>query len=230
MDVVGVPVPADAPPDAALRRLLMEYAPLRPDPLCPELQVHHAHSLVAVWEAAERLAGDTLPAPFWAYPWAGGSALARLILDMPDFVRGRTVLDFGAGGGIAAIAAAYAGAGRVVANDIDVWALRVTQIAAEAQSLAIDVLDADLCSAPAGAEGFDVLLCSDLAYERSQAQRQRSVLERAARRGATVLVANAERRYFAAEGMEPLAEFDVDVPHDLEGVPRRTARVYRLVG
>jgi predicted nicotinamide N-methyase len=219
-----------APALSALRRLLDEHAPLRPAPLCPELRVHQAHALVGIWEAAERLAGATLPAPFWAYPWAGGSALARVILDEPALVRGRAVLDFGAGGGIAALAAAYAGAARVVANDTDPWALRVTALAAAAQSLHIDPLTDDLCGAPALADAFDVLLCSDLAYERSQAGRQRSVLERAAARGATVLVADAGRAYFDAADMTQLGAFEVDVPHDLEGVPRRTARVYRLGG
>lgn len=218
------PVPADT----ALRRLLDCHAPLTPDPLCPELRVHRASSLVQVWEAAEALAGSTLPAPFWAYPWAGGSALARVLLDQPDLVRGRCVLDFGAGGGIAALAAARAGAERVIANDIDPWALQVACIAAAAQGLHLESLGDDLCDLPALVDDADVLLCSDLAYERSQAPRQRLILQRALRAGATVLVADAGRAYFDPAGMDLLAEFHVDVPSDLEGTQRRTARVYRM--
>jgi predicted nicotinamide N-methyase len=220
----GWPVPD---PDA-LRRLLEEHAPLTPDLLCPELRVHRARSLVAVWEAAESLVGATLPAPFWAYPWAGGSALARIILDNPDLVAGRDVLDFGAGGGVASLAAAHAGAADVTANDIDPWALLVTRIAADAQHLTVGTLADDLCATPALVDDVEVLLCSDLAYERSVAPRQRSVLERAVRNGATVIVADAGRTYFDPSGMHMLGEYEVSVPADLEGVTQRTARVYTL--
>jgi predicted nicotinamide N-methyase len=221
------PLPAPPSPDT-LQRLLDEYAPLGPAPLCPELLVYHATSLVEVWEAAERLAGAILPAPFWAYPWPGGSALARVILDRPELVRGRSVLDFGAGGGVTALAAARAGAAEVTANDIDPWALLVTALAARAQSLSVQTLGDDICAVPALVDDYDVVLCSDLAYERSQAPRQRAVLERAALNGAIVLVADAGRTYFDDSGMEYLAEYEISVPSDLEGTPRRTARVYRL--
>ncbi|CAN5829314.1 methyltransferase [soil metagenome] len=212
----------------ALRMLLATHAPLSPDPLCPELLVHRARSLVGVWEAAEALAGMTLPAPFWAYPWAGGSALARVLLDSPELVRGRSVLDFGAGGGIASVAAAWAGAASVVANDIDPWALTVTGLAAERRDLRIETMSDDICESPSLVDDFDVVLCSDLAYERSEAPRQRRVLDRAAANGATVIVADAGRTYFDAGGMQQLGEFQVDVPTDLEGVGSRTARVYLL--
>jgi predicted nicotinamide N-methyase len=219
-----------APRREALERLLLAHAPLAPSPLCPELLVHNARSLVDVWEAAERVAGCPLPAPFWAYPWPGGSALARVLLDSPDLVRGRSVVDFGAGGGVAALAAARAGAAEVVANDIDPWALLVTEIAAAAQQLCVGVLSDDLCATPALADDFDVVLCSDLAYERSETPRQRLVLQRAVRQGATVLVADAGRKYFDPSGMHQIGEHEVAVPHDLEGVALRTARVYLMGG
>jgi predicted nicotinamide N-methyase len=217
------------PPRPRLEELLAAHAPLTPLPLCPEIRVHQAPSLVQVWEAAEALAGQPLPAPFWAYAWAGGAALARVVLDDPPLVQGRSVFDFGGGGGVAALAAARAG-GVVTLNDIDPWALEVAQIAAEAQGLAIGVLQDDVCTDPAGVDGWDVVLCSDLAYERSQAPRQRRVLERAARRGGTVLVADAGRKYFDAGGMTLLAEYELAVPHDLEGTTSRLARVYRMSG
>jgi predicted nicotinamide N-methyase len=220
---------AGAPGPDVFQQLLATYAPLRPAPLCPELLVYHAHVLVEIWEAAERVAGGPLPAPFWAYPWPGGCALARVILDAPELVRGRAVLDFGAGGGVTSLAAALAGAGSVTANDIDPWALSVTSLAARAQSLAVATLSDDVCGAPTLVDDFDVVLCSDLAYERSQAPRQRHVLERAARGGALVLVADAGRTYFDATGMQQLAEYVLDVPHDLEGTFQRTARVFRLL-
>lgn len=169
-----------------------------------------------------------LNAPFWAYPWAGGCALARVLLDQPHLVREKHVLDFGAGGGVAALAAARAGAARVVANDIDAWALLVADVAASAQALSIETLHEDICATPALVDDFDVVLCSDLAYERREAPRQRRVLNRAAGNGALVLVSDAGRTYFSAEGMTVLAEYGVDVPQDLEGTDQRVARVYRM--
>ncbi|HEX6134335.1 MAG TPA: methyltransferase domain-containing protein [Longimicrobiales bacterium] len=183
-----------------------------------------------MWEAAERLARRPLAAPFWAYAWPAGCALARVLLDSPELVRGRAVLDFGAGGGVASLAAAYAGAAVVAANDIDPWALLVTEIAAAAQRLSVTTFGGDVCETPALADDFDVVLCSDLAYERREAPRQRRVLERAAEQHATVLVADAGRTYFDATGMTLLAEYELAVPQDLEGVPSRRARVYRFGG
>jgi predicted nicotinamide N-methyase len=210
-----------------LAALLHEHAPLVPAPLCPELQVFHARSLVGIWEAAEAVAGVTLPAPFWAYPWPGGSALARVILDGPELVRGRTVIDFGAGGGIVSLAAARAG-GQVTANDVDAWATLVTELAAAAQDLPVATMTDDMCATPQLIDDFDVVLCSDLAYERSETPRQRRVLERAVANRATVLVADAGRTYFDDAGMTLLASFTIAVPQDLEGVAQRTARVYRM--
>lgn len=181
-----------------------------------------------IWEAAERLAGGVMPAPFWAYAWPGGCALARVLLDKPELVRERSVLDFGAGGGVTSFAAAHAGAASVTANDIDPWALAVTDAAARAQNLSVQLLGADICAQPSLVDGWDVILCSDLAYERSEAPRQRAVLERAAANGATVLVADAGRTYFDAAGMVLMAEYVLPVPLDLEGVVERVARVYAL--
>jgi predicted nicotinamide N-methyase len=73
-----------------------------------------------LWERIERDTGqDQLPPPFWAFPWAGGQALARYLLDQPDCVRGRTVLDLASGSGLVAIAAAVAGAASVTPSDTD---------------------------------------------------------------------------------------------------------------
>jgi predicted nicotinamide N-methyase len=227
-DVPGLDRARCAPPRRLLERLLAEHAPLRPAPLCPEIRAHYATSLVAVWEAAEQLAGQPLPAPFWAYAWPGGCALARAILDSPELVRGLTVLDFGGGGGVASFAAVAAGAAAATVNDIDAWALLTAEIAAGAQGLSVATLHADLCAEPYTVDDYDVLLCSDLAYERSEAPRQRRVLDRAAANGATVLVADAGRTYFDDGGMDLIAEHELAVPLDLEGTGSRRARVYRM--
>ena len=209
--------------------MLDRWAPLAPAPLCPEIQAFQGLSLVDVWEAAEAVAGRPLPAPFWAYAWAAGCALARVILDEPALVRGRRVLDVGCGGGVTALAAAQVGAAEVVANDVDPWALATLAIAARRQNLPITTLLDDLTRHPDGVGSFDVVLCCDLAYERSQADPQRTLLRRLLDSGARVLAADAERAYFVADGLRLIAEYQVRVPRDLEGVDMRTARVYEML-
>ena len=219
----------DPPPDDILERLLDQYAPFEPVPLCPEISAFQGTSLVQVWEAAERIAGENLPAPFWAYPWAAGVGLARVVLDKRDEFVGKKVLDVGCGGGVAAIAAACADALKVVANDVDPWALAVARIAARRQRLYLDFLLEDLTEHPRHVTGFDIVLCSDLAYERRTAPKQRALLERAKLDGARVLVADAGRTYFHDDGLSLIAEYRLMVPKDLEGVEERTARVYEMI-
>ncbi|MEJ0072066.1 MAG: 50S ribosomal protein L11 methyltransferase [Pseudomonadota bacterium] len=91
--------------------------------LVPELRLHLADAALLLWEATEETLGRIgLPPPYWAFAWPGGRPLARYLLDHPATVTGRTVLDFGAGCGIAALAAARAGAAQVTAADIDLFA------------------------------------------------------------------------------------------------------------
>src|SRR5438034_7456729 len=89
-------------------------------PLVPEIRLYLATEITPIWQATEEsLARGAVPPPFWAFPWAGGQALARYLLDHPDEVAGRSLLDFGAGSGLVAIAAAKAGAAHVLAAEID---------------------------------------------------------------------------------------------------------------
>lgn len=222
----------DAPPPdpADLEALLDRYAPLSPVPSCEPVLAYSAQSLVTIWQAAERLAGAILPSPFWAFPWPAGIALARTLLDDPAMVRGKAVIDVGAGGGVSSFAAIRSGAARVVACDVDPWALAVARLAALRQGLQLETVEADITGEPGLLDAFDVVLCGDLAYDRSAAPRERGAIERARERGATVLLADAGRTYFDAAGFTLIAEYTLDVVTDLEGCARRTARVYRSEG
>lgn len=215
-----------APSDAAIEALLDAHCDFAAAPLCPEVRAFHARSLVGIWEAAEALAGRTVDPPFWAYPWAAGQAIARVVLDEPERVRGLRVLDFGAGGGVAAFACALAGAAHVVANDVDPWALAVCRIGALRQALRVETLVADLTADPSAVGDFDVVLCGDLGYDRSATPRERAVLESARAAGARVLAGDAGRTYFDPAGLRPVATFEVPVPRDLEGGDRRVARIF----
>src|SRR5437868_15456592 len=100
-----------------------EQTAITAPPLVPEIRLHLATEVTPIWQATEeRLVRSGLPPPFWAFAWAGGQALARYLLDHPETVAGRELLDFGAGSGLVAIAAAKAGAARVIAAEIDPFA------------------------------------------------------------------------------------------------------------
>ena len=216
------------PNPAALTELLDRCTNFEPPPLVPEIRVFQARSLVEVWEAAEAVAGSTVPSPFWAYAWPAGIALARVLLDQPAIARGRRVLDFGAGGGIASLAASRAGAVLVTANDVDPWASAVTRLAAGRQRLHVVTHTGDLTSDTTVVDRHDLVLASDLSYERAAAPRQRALLDHARARGCDVLIADAGRTYFDDSGLQLIASYDIAVPQDLEGVTSRRARVFRM--
>ena len=93
---------------------------LLPVPLVPEVRLHLAEESVPIWQKTEEELGEiNVPPPYWAFAWAGGQALARYTLDHASIIAGRRVVDVGSGSGLAAIAAAMAGAAAVVASDID---------------------------------------------------------------------------------------------------------------
>src|SRR5438270_7986172 len=114
-------------------------------PLVPEIRLHLATEVTPIWQATEEsLARSGLPPPYWAFAWAGGQALARYLLDHPETVAGREVLDIGSGSGIVAIAAAKAGASRVVAADIDPFAAAAIALNAPLNEVTIAVETRDL--------------------------------------------------------------------------------------
>src|SRR5579885_174681 len=89
----------------------------------PELQLHLADELMPLWRACEvELGVKGVAPPFWAFAWVGGLALARYLLDHPDEVRDKRVLDFATGSGLVAIAAKKADAAEVLAADVDQFA------------------------------------------------------------------------------------------------------------
>src|SRR6185312_7429264 len=114
-------------------------------PLVPEIRLYLAEESMPIWQKTEEELGQlNVPPPYWAFAWAGGQALARYILDNPEPLNGRSVLDLGAGSGLTGIAAKLAGAGDVVAADIDVFARAAVALNAEANGVKIDTTAEDL--------------------------------------------------------------------------------------
>lgn len=206
----------------ALRAHLAVVTP----PLVPELRVYAAELIVPVWEATERLAGRPLPPPFWAFAWPGSQALARYVLDTPSLVRGCRVLDFATGNGLAAIAAARAGASTVLANDVDPLAIAAVAANCTLNGVAvgtsvIDLLDGD-------GQDCEVILAGDVCYEREPAERIVAWLRRCALQGAHVLLADPGRRYVPSSGLELVAKYAIPTRKELERAEEMLTRVVRV--
>ena len=221
---------AQGPPRAdAARAFVLANSTLRPVPLVPEIRLHLAEDAFRLWEASERDGNERdgsqrdrserhgghaeLPPPFWAFAWPGGQALARHILDHPELVAGRSVLDLGSGSGVTAIAAALAGASTILASEVDPLARAAIGLnaAANGTGLAVtgDVLAGD-------GENADVILAADVWYERELAARALAMLGRAGERGASVLVSDIGRAFLPRRSLREIAAFDVPVLADLE--------------
>ena len=197
--------------------------PARPT-LVPEVQLHVADDVVGLWEAMETEGGGAgLDPPFWAAAWPGGQALARYVLDHPEAVTGRRVLDLGAGSGLVAVAALLAGAASVLASDIDPYSHTAVQVNAELNGVTGievvgDVLDA-------GAPDVDVVLAGDVCYDREMTGRVLPFLGAAWLGGATVYLGDPGRAYVPKEGLLEQATYDVP---DADGGPVRVTTVWRL--
>jgi predicted nicotinamide N-methyase len=183
--------------------------------------------MTVAWEAAERAFGPAAGRPpFWAVPWVGGQALARYLLDHADAVAGRRVLDFGAGSGLCAIAAAMAGAARVAAAETDPIARVACSLNASLNRASIDIVDEDLFGRDLA--GYDVVLAGDLWYERTLAEKVTPWLRRLAGGGLNVLIGDRRRAYFPKGGIEPLAVYDVATSTDVEPATMTSAGVWRV--
>ena len=198
-------------------------------PLVPEVALHLASEVVPLWQATEAdLAESGLPPPFWAFAWAGGQALARFLLDRPDWVAGKRVLDFAAGSGVQGIAAALAGAVRVEASEIDRFALAALALNAEANGVALELHDRDVVGLPN--PGWEVVLAGDVCYERPMAARVGRWLGGLADQGVTVLMGDPGRTYLPKSGLKRLARYAVPTTRELEDSHLRNAMVWQVTG
>lgn len=207
-------------------RFIAEQTLLQPVPFVPEVRLYMASEATELWQKTEDDLGETgLPPPFWAFAWAGGQALARHVLDNRELVRGRTVLDFAAGSGLVAIAAAMAGAARVTACEIDAYSTAAMALNASENGVRIETRLDDLVGTD---EGWDVVLAGDVSYERDMAARVTDWLAALHARGALVLIGDPGRSYLARERLEPVAQYEVPVVRDLEDADVKTTRVWRF--
>jgi predicted nicotinamide N-methyase len=205
---------------------------LKAPPIVPEIKLHLASEVMNLWTETEAHSAANasgiahLPPPYWAFAWPGGQAVARYVLDHPETVAGKAVLDFGAGSGLIAIAAAMAGASPVIAAEIDPLALAAMELNAAANGVFIEPVENDII----GTNGrWGTVLAGDMCYERPLAERLLGWLRTLAAGGARVLIGDPGRNYFPAGGVERLATYAVPTPRDLEDREMRETSVYLLL-
>lgn len=178
---------------------------LEPVPGRPDIVLHTAHSGSGLGRYVIATAGAG--APYWAYPWAGGLALALYLRDHPEAVAGRRVLDLGAGSGLVAIAAARAGAAHVTAAETDPSGLVALSINAAANGVAVEALGDDLLDGPP--PEAEVILVGDLFYDRALARRATAFLDRCVAAGGTVLVGDPGRAHLPHRRLSPIGRYEV---------------------
>lgn len=209
-----------------LPETVLAHTVIAAPPLCPELRLHLMTEACPLWRASEEeLSRLGLALPWWAFAWAGGQVLARYLLDHPEVVRGREVLDFGSGGGVEAVAAALAGARTVIAADVDPFAAAAVQLNATLNGVAVTPCTDELIGRD---ERWDVVLAGDVLYGSELAGRIVPWLEGLARRGATVLIGDPHRGFWRPEAARRLAEYDAPVDTEPHGALQRRAAVWAL--
>jgi len=257
---------ADSPTTRALVTCdLLELRPPELCPELPMWLLRDGDDILELWARTEKLAAEacknagdkkeehntegvnngstalsntksSLHPPYWAVPWVGGQGVARFILDNPEVVAGKTVLDVGSGCGVAALAAAMAGAKSVCANDIDPLAgvaflenaracgLNVTGVEGSSStssstlSCILDTSVEDLLQSSATSVAkYDVIMAGDVCFVKNLAEAFQGWLgDVSTRKPGAVTILGDPRRQDAwapkpgwATGMESVATYEV---------------------
>lgn len=213
--------------------ILAHTRPL-PVPTLPGILLYQADEVTPLWQMTEKdMDQARLAPPFWAFAWSGGQALAAYVLDHPETVAGRRVLDLACGSGLVGIAAAKAGAAHVLGNDIDPYAQAAVGLNADLNGIHIDFLSGDLVtSGPAESPPrVDIILAGDICYEKTMTGAMLTFLGRAVAKSIRVLVGDPHRTYFPGtnSGFRKLADYSVRTVADIEDATEKPAAVWELV-
>ncbi|HRH19802.1 MAG TPA: methyltransferase [Brevundimonas sp.] len=208
---------------------ILAHTRLQPVSHAPEISLWLADEVTPIWRLTEEKLGEMgVPPPFWAFAWAGGQALARYLLDHPDRVRDRCVLDFAAGSGLVGIAALKAGAASALSADIDPFCRAAVALNAEANGVTLyftadNLLDRD-------PPPVDLICAGDVFYERPMAEAVIAWLKAARAQGTEVLIGDPRRSYFPKGDLIQLAEYEVPTTRELEDQAVKRSGVYGLKG
>jgi len=209
-------------------RFILDNTGIMAPPHVPEIRLHLADEAHDLWlKTEEELEEIGLPPPFWAFAWAGGQGLARHVLDDPEIVRGKRVLDFASGSGLVAIAAMKAGAASVLAADIDPWTGAAIELNSRLNDVEMGFTSENVVGS---AIESDVLLAGDVFYDKSFADALIPWFTALVASGKTVIVGDPGRSYCPRQIMTPLATYEVPVTRALEDAEVKKTTVWRFVG
>lgn len=209
------------------RSFILANTEVMAPPHVPEIRLHLASEAHDLWQKTEdELEEIGLPPPFWAFAWAGGQGLARYLLDHPDWVAGKRVLDFASGSGLVAIAAKLAGAADVTAADIDPWARSAVELNAETNGTRITFTGEDQIGR---LPEVDVVLAGDVFYDQAFAGALIPWFADLSSRGIPLLVGDPGRSYCPRERLDQLAVYEVPVTRALEDSEVKRTTVWRFV-
>ncbi|MGK7863735.1 class I SAM-dependent methyltransferase [Falsiroseomonas sp. E2-1-a4] len=212
---------------SAAEDFILAHTAIERPSLVPELRLYLATEITPIWQATETwLAQEGIEPPFWAFAWPGGQALARTVLDQPALVAGKRVLDFAAGCGIGAIAAALAGAALVEAAEIDPLALAATRLNAVLNGVVVETPEGDVVGSPCR---WDLILAGDVCYEAPMTAHILPWLRAMAGAGAEVWIADPGRAYLPVAGMALLSTHLVPTTRELEDRDTRQVTIHRLL-
>lgn len=200
----------DRSPDSAVdfnwaRQFIAANLPILSVPGIPEIRLHKAGPHSGLRRLAER--DPQFGSPYWAHYWGGGLVLARYLLDKPEIIIGRRVLDLGAGSGIVGIAAAKAGAAEVNAADVDPYAIAAIGLNAALNNVTIETVLADLAKGEPPA--VDIVCVGDLFYDATLAKHVTAFLDRCLAQGIGVLIGDPWRAHLPTSRLRLLAEYAV---------------------
>ncbi|WP_417816303.1 class I SAM-dependent methyltransferase [Thalassospira alkalitolerans] len=199
-------------------------------PLAPEIEMYLATHITPLWQATEDILGVLdIPPPYWAFAWPGGQAITRYILDHPELVRGKKVLDFACGGGMQAIACVMAGADSILANDIDPVAITATRLNATRNDVEFDTTTENFVGTQSTTRRWDVIFAGDVCYQQDMADAVLQWLMNEARLGARVILADPGRTYAPTHNIDELETYDVPVDIAVEDTDIKSTRVWQLL-
>jgi predicted nicotinamide N-methyase len=208
-------------------RFILDNTSIMTPPHVPEIRLHLADEAHDLWlKTEEELEEIGLPPPFWAFAWAGGQGLARYVLDHPESISGKRVIDFASGSGLVAIAAYKAGAKSVLAVDIDPWTSAAIELNSQLNDSKITFSSEDIIGTAIDA---DMLLAGDVFYDKSFADRLIPWFETLTKSNVTIIVGDPGRSYCPRERMQPLATYEVPVTRALEDAEVKKTTVWRFL-
>jgi predicted nicotinamide N-methyase len=146
-------------------------------------------------------------APYWLFCWASGLAMARMLERCPELVAGKTVLDVGSGSGVVAIAAALAGAARVIACDIDAMSCAAIELNALLNKVDLDINQ----NAEALHDKVDVIVAADILYDPENF----SMLDRFRKQANDVFVADSRVKKFPEKMFSDFGYQATEILHEV---------------